>query len=72
MLKLSATLVVKTLTMRTPNFAFSPMSETTLLMTLLCRKMSSTLNTYVPVLDGTNYQEWAARMQSYLMSQGQW
>ena len=53
-------------------FAFSPMSETTLLMTLLCRKMSSTLNTYVPVLDSTNYQEWAARMQSYLMSQGQW
>jgi len=34
--------------------------------------MSSNLSTYVPVLDGTNYQEWAAKMQSYLMSQGQW
>ena len=34
--------------------------------------MSSTLNTFVPVLDGTNYQQWAAAMQSYLMSQGQW
>ena len=48
------------------------MSETTLLMTLLYRKMSSTLNTFVPVLNGTNYQQWAAAMQSYLMSQGQW
>jgi len=34
--------------------------------------MSSTLNTFVPVLNGTNYQQWAAAMQSYLMSQGQW
>ena len=34
--------------------------------------MSSTLQTFVPVLDGTNYQQWAAAMQSYLMSQGQW
>jgi len=34
--------------------------------------MSSTLNTFVPVLDGTNYQQWAASMQSFLMSQGQW
>jgi len=34
--------------------------------------MSSTLNTFVPVLTGTNYQQWAAAMQSYLMSQGQW
>ena len=24
------------------------------------------------MLDGTNYQQWAAAMQSYLMSQGQW
>ena len=34
--------------------------------------MSSTLNTFVPVLTGTNYQQWAVAMQSYLMSQGQW
>ena len=34
--------------------------------------MSSTLQTFIPVLDGTNYQQWAAAMQSYLMSQGQW
>ena len=24
------------------------------------------------MLDGTNYQQWAAQMQLYLMSQGQW
>ena len=34
--------------------------------------MSSTLTTLVPVLDGTNFQEWASEMKSYLMSQGQW
>jgi hypothetical protein len=34
--------------------------------------MSSQLSTYVPVLTGPNYQEWAAKMQAYLMSQGQW
>ena len=34
--------------------------------------MSSQLTSLVPVLDGTNYQQWAASMQSFLMSQGQW
>ena len=34
--------------------------------------MSSTLASFVPVLDGTNYQQWAAQMQSFLMAQGQW
>ena len=34
--------------------------------------MSSTLTSLAPVLNGTNYQQWAAQMQSYLMSQGQW
>ena len=36
------------------------------------QKMSSQLTNLVPVLDGTNYQQWAAAMQSFLMSQGQW
>ena len=34
--------------------------------------MSSNLSSFVPGLDGTNYQQWAAQMQSHLMSQGQW
>jgi hypothetical protein len=34
--------------------------------------MSSQLTSLVPVMDGTNYQQWAASMQSFLMSQGQW
>ena len=34
--------------------------------------MTSQLNNFVPVLNSTNYQQWAAAMQSYLMSQGQW
>jgi hypothetical protein len=44
------------------------------LLTLLffAEKMSSQLNTFVPVLDGSNYQQWAAAMQSYLMAQGLW
>jgi hypothetical protein len=35
-------------------------------------EMSSQLTNLVPILSGTNYQEWAASMHSYLMSQGQW
>ena len=34
--------------------------------------MSSQLTNLVPVLDGTNYQQWSTAMQSFLMSQGQW
>ena len=34
--------------------------------------MTSQLTSFVPILDGTNYQQWASSMQSYLMSQGQW
>ena len=26
----------------------------------------------VPVLDGTNYQQWASAIKSFLLSQGQW
>src|SRR5882757_8963339 len=44
----------------------------TLLMIFFQIAMSSQLTTLVPVLDGTNYQQWAAAMQSFLMSQGQW
>ena len=39
---------------------------------LQINKMSSQLTNLVPVLDGTNYQQWSAAMQSFLMSQGQW
>ena len=34
--------------------------------------MSSALTSLIPVLDGTNFQQWASAMKSYLMSQGQW
>jgi hypothetical protein len=34
--------------------------------------MSSQLTTLVPVLDRSNYQQWASAMQSYLMAQGLW
>jgi hypothetical protein len=34
--------------------------------------MSSQLTTLVPVLDGTNYQQWASSMRSYLQSQRVW
>ena len=48
-------------------------SRTNMLINCLCRsKMSSQLTNLVPVLDGTNYQQWSATMQSFLMSQGQW
>ena len=54
-------------------FHFAPFFEMTVADDLLKQiKMSSTLASFVPVLDGTNYQQWAAQMQSYLMAQGQW
>jgi len=34
--------------------------------------MSSNLTSLVPVLDGTNYQDWSVQMQSFLLSAGQW
>ena len=34
--------------------------------------MSSSLTSLIPVLDGTNYQQWASTMKSFLLSQGQW
>jgi hypothetical protein len=43
-----------------------------LLTNFLFQKMSLQLTNLVPVLTGSNYQEWTASMRSYLMSQGQW
>ena len=44
-----------------------------MLINCLCRSTtSSQLTNLVPVLDRTNYQQWSAAMQSFLMSQGQW
>ena len=34
--------------------------------------MSSSLTSPVPVLNGTNYQQWASAMKLFLLSQGQW
>ena len=34
--------------------------------------MSSQLTNLVPVLNGTNYQQWSMTMQPFLMSQEQW
>ena len=34
--------------------------------------MSSSLTSLIPVLDGTNYQQWASAMKLFLLSQGQW
>jgi hypothetical protein len=34
--------------------------------------MSSALTNLVPILDGSNYQQWAPPMCNFLKSQGQW
>ena len=33
---------------------------------------NNTVSTHIPILDGTNYREWAAQMQAYLQSTGLW
>ena len=35
-------------------------------------RMSTSLTTLIPVLNGANYTSWAPIMQSFLMGQGQW
>ena len=59
--------------MQNPYMFLLPVDETTIADWLIFRShtMSSALTSLVCVLDGTNYQQWAAQMQSYLMSQGQ-
>ena len=34
--------------------------------------MSSALTNLIPILDGSNYQQWAPPMRNFLKSQGQW
>ena len=33
---------------------------------------TSSVSTYVPILDGTNYREWSAQMRAYLHLVGYW
>ena len=54
------------------NWHFRLVIETNIADDLLQIPMSSSLTTLVPVLDGTNYQQWASAMKSFLLSQGQW
>ena len=35
-------------------------------------KMSNTLDKFVPTFDGSNFLEWKAQMQAYLMEKGLW
>ena len=43
-----------------------------MLITAFADQMSSQLTNLVPMLDGTNYQQWYTAMESFLMSQGLW
>ena len=36
------------------------------------KTMSSQLNSFTTIFDGTNYMQWAKQMQAFLMSQGLW
>ena len=45
------------------------------LLMIILQTMSSSNNniaTHIPILDGTNYQEWESQMKGYLQSQGLW
>ena len=33
---------------------------------------TTSVSTYVPILDGTNYREWSAQMRAYLHSVSYW
>ena len=43
-----------------------------LLLHRITSNMSTALTTFVPLLDGPNYQSWSAKMQAYLASVDLW
>ena len=53
------------------SFCFAPLRQS-IADDLSRSTMTSTLSTFMPVLDRTNYQQWSGMMKSYLMAQGQW
>ena len=53
-------------------FVVGPVADELYFLIVSNNQATSSVSTHVPILDGTNYREWAAQMHAYLWSVGLW
>ena len=53
-------------------FVVGPVTDDLYFLIVSSNQATSSVSTYVPILDGTNYREWSAQMRAYLQSVGYW
>ena len=53
-------------------FVVGPVTDDLYFLIVSSNQATSSVSTYVPILDGTNYREWSAQMRAYLRSVGFW
>ena len=53
-------------------FVEEPVTDELCFLIVSNNQATSSISTHIPILDGTNYREWAAQMHAYLRSVGLW
>ena len=53
-------------------FVVGPVTDYLYFLLVSSSQATTSVSTYVPILDGTNYREWSAQMRAYLHSVGYW
>ena len=53
-------------------FVEGPVTDDLYFLIVSNNQATSSVSTHVPILDGTNYREWATQMRAYLRSVGLW
>ena len=53
-------------------FVVGPVTDCLYFLIVSNNQATSSVSTHVPILDGTNYREWATQMRAYLRSVGLW
>ena len=53
-------------------FVVGPVTDELYFLIVSSNQATSSVSTHVPILDGTNYREWAAQMCAYLQSVSLW
>ena len=53
-------------------FVEGPVTDQLYFLLVSNNQATTSISTYVPILDGTNYREWSAQMQAYLRLVGLW
>ena len=53
-------------------FVERPVTDELYFLIVSSNQATSSISTHVPILDGTNYREWATQMRAYLRSVSLW